>query len=276
MISLELSKILPSRPYIFVAAFLPGLFFEISIVLANPQIVSRLLANLRENVPPNIYILLFVGLFLAFAIGNAFLLLVTLITYVFGFLYRCWRSLWRQIRRWPLRPLSGWALGRPRLRSRWMGLLNRYFFLTAYEDPPEWRKIIGCWGTIAEHLLESRYGIDPLKFNPEDRSVLYRVLGTATPEEGRGLLSMIATHATGWSGLAAIQIAPALRNKHYVLFCLFLILNGLIHDFYVVVRRFNPIAGGYISIRAILREFPQPPRAKSADGPPPEPEPDLV
>jgi hypothetical protein len=276
MINLELSKILPSRPYIFVAAFLPGLFFEVSVALANPDIISRLLVNFERNFPPNIYILLFVGLFLAFAIGNGFLLLVTLITYVFGFVYRFLKSLRKQICRWPLRPLSGWALGRPRLRSRWMAYLNRYFFVTGYEHNPEWRKIIGCWGTIAEHLLKSRYGIDPQKFKPEDRSVLYRVLGTATPEEGRGLLLMLATHATGWSGLAAIRIAPALRNKYYVWFCLFLILNGLIHDFYVVVRRLNPIAVGYIGIRAALREFPKPPLAKPVDGPPPETESDVV
>jgi hypothetical protein len=259
-----------------VAAFLPGLFFEISVVLANPCIPSRLLVNFEQNFPPNIYLLLFIGLFLAFVIGNGFLLLVTFIQYAFGFVYRFLKFLWKQICRWPLRPLSGWVLRHPGLRSPWVGYLNRYFFITGYEDPPEWRMIIGCWGTIAEHLLKSRYGIDPLKFKPNDRPVLYRVLGTATPEESRGLLSMIATHATGWSGLAAIRLAPALRNKYYVWFCLFLILNGLLHDFYVVVRRFNPIAGGYINIRAALREFPKPPLAKPADGHPPEGEPDVM
>jgi hypothetical protein len=87
---------------------------------------------------------------------------------------------------------------------------------------------------------------------------------------------MIATHATGWSGIAALQIAPALRNKYYICFCLFLILNGLIHDFYVVVRRFNPIAGGYINIRAALREFPKPQLTKPLAGTTPETETDVV
>jgi hypothetical protein len=276
MINLELSKILPSRPYIFVAAFLPGLFFEISVILANPDIPSRLLVNFEKNFPPNIYILLFIGLFLAFAIGNGFLLLVSFITYVFGFVYRFLKSLWKQLCRWPLRPLSGWLLAHPKFNRRWLNYLNRYFFFTGYGESPEWRRIVGCWGTIAEHLLRSRYGIDPQKFKPQDRSALFRVLGTATPEESRGLLSMIATHATGWSGLAAIRIAPALRTKYYVWFCLFLILNGLIHDFYVVIRRFNPIAGGYISIRAALREFPKPPLAKPTEGFIPDTEADAV
>lgn len=230
MINLELSKILPSRPYIFVAVFLPGLFFEFSVLLANPDVASRLITNFQKNFPSNIYLLLFVGLFLAFVIGNVFILLVTLIQYASGFVYQLLKFLWKQVCKWPLRPLSAWAMIHLGQKSRWLNSLNRYFFSTEYEASVEWDKIQQCWWKVAKGLVKSRYGIDPAEFKSDDWSVLYWVLGTATPEESRGLLSMIATHATGWSGLAAIRIAPALHTRYYIWFCLFLILNGLIHD----------------------------------------------
>jgi hypothetical protein len=49
MVNIDLSKVLPNRAYEYLAAFLPGLFFELSIALANPDLVVRLTANVEHS-----------------------------------------------------------------------------------------------------------------------------------------------------------------------------------------------------------------------------------
>ena len=75
---------------------------------------------------------------------------------------------------------------------------------------------------------------------------------------------------TGWSGLAAALLTPSLRNKYYLTFSLFLILNGFIHDFYLTRRNFHPVALAYMNVRAALRVFPKAPRPEPHAGAEPD------
>jgi hypothetical protein len=77
----------------------------------------------------------------------------------------------------------------------------------------------------------------------------------------RGQTFAITVHATGWSGFAATRFAGPLQNKYYLLFCLFLVIVWLHHDWYVALRRYNPPAVGYMNIRALLREYRKTPSA---------------
>lgn len=124
----------------------------------------------------------------------------------------------------------------------------------AFDD---WKDIQICWHVLARRLLKVRYGIKWNEFKDEEWKPLFLTLGTWTPDDVRGSIFIISCHATGWAGLAATRFAPRLQTKYYFLFCLFLILNGLLHDYYVVVRRCDPRFAGYASIRAVLREFPK-------------------
>jgi hypothetical protein len=257
MLNLELSKVLPSRPYVFLAAFLPGFFFETSILLANPELASRLIANFQKSFPTNHYLLLGTGLFLAFVIGTGFLLLVTFIQYIYAHVYRLFRSIWGRICRSPLYPLSVWAMKHPSWRRPWLSRLSAHLSNRGLMDAADSIPVRRCWGKIASQLLKSRYGIDPTQFNEDEWPVLFWTLPTRTRWEVRGDLSMIASQATGWSGLAAILLAPTLRNGYYLTFSLFLILNGLLHDFYLIQRNLHPTAAAYTTLRATLRAFPK-------------------
>jgi hypothetical protein len=270
-----LSKVLPTRPYALLAAFLPGLFFETSILLANPDLVSRLIANLQKSFPAGLYTLLDtrlflalvigISLFLAFVIGDGFMLLVTFIQYIFARVYRLLSFTWRHICGWPLLPLAHWAMNHPTWRRPWLAPLSKYLSETSQDFTAHQAAVQGCWGKIASQLLKSRYGIDPNQFEQDEWPVLFWTLPTPRRWEVRGDLSMIAAHATGWSGLAAILLAPALRSRYYLTFSLFLILSGLIHDFYLIQRNLDPTSAGYVNIRATLRAFPRAPAQKPHD-----------
>jgi hypothetical protein len=272
MVNVDISKVLPSRPYAILADFLPGIFFEVSILLANPEFIRGLTADSQRSLAISPYLMLIIALFLAFAIGNGFMQLVMFVQYLLGYLYRFWNSLWKQLCKWPLRPLSTWLLKKPRWRHPVFVKFNRYLVETGYELSGEWKKIQGCWHVLARQLLKTRYGIEPEDVKDDEWEVLYWTLGTPTIEDMRGSLMMIATHATGWSGLAAARIAPALQNRYYLGFCIFLVLTGLLNNYYVVVSRNDPHVAGYINVRALLREFRKE-RAKNA--PPAKPNPDL-
>jgi hypothetical protein len=162
MVNLDLSKVLPENPHNYLAPFLPGVFFEVSILIANPGFVSQLAAKSQQSLALGYYVTLGIALFLAFAIGNGFLLLVTLIEYLLGWLYTLRRLLWKGLCRGPLQRFSGWLLARikkPGWRQAWAVKLNRHMQVVIYGSD-EMRNISACWHIFARRLLETRYGID--------------------------------------------------------------------------------------------------------------------
>ena len=73
---------------------------------------------------------------------------------------------------------------------------------------------------------------------------------------------MIASHATGWCGLVATRLAPALWNKYYLALCALFVLVGLRSDYYVAGRRTDPVAASLGRTRALLKEYVKERRAK--------------
>jgi len=259
MFNLDLSKILPENPHNYLAPFLPGVFFEVSILIANPELVSQLFAKPEQSLAIGHYVSLVIALFLAFAIGNGFLLLVSLIEYLLGWLYTLRRLLWKGLCRGPLQRFSVWLLTRIKKsgwRQAWAVKFNRHLQVVIFGSE-ETRNIATCWHIFARRLLETRYGIDLVNVKQGEWDVLYWTLQSPTAKEKRGGKSvmMVASQATGWSGLVATRIAPALHNRYYLAFCSVMILSGLFHHYYVDAFFHDPKALGFMNVRAILREF---------------------
>jgi hypothetical protein len=253
------------------AAFLPGLFFEISVALANPTFVGKITANLSRYSFSQ-YINLGIALFVAFVIGNGFMMGVSLIQWLIAQLY---------LRGFYLRKLCYQKLVIPRLerfaqnrttvrRSLpwWFTDVQKHLRYFAYGGNEEEESINGCLGILASNLLETKYAISREDSNHTPAWwIWYVTLAKPTQEETRGQTFMIASHATGWSGLVATRLASTLSNRYYLSFCVLLIVSGLFHDFYVTRYMNNPITRGLANIRGMLREFrkplqPHPPKGK--------------
>src|SRR5712692_9560493 len=73
---------------------MPGMFLEFSILLANPDLARQLVLRFQEGIAPGRYLTLFVGLFLAFVIGNAFMLFAFFSQYVIDSAYTIGLSMW--------------------------------------------------------------------------------------------------------------------------------------------------------------------------------------
>ncbi|SRR6266849_2776327 len=256
MLNIDLTKVLPNRAYEHLASFLPGLFFVSSVLFANPGVARGFSTNSDPGLLLGRYGIIATIAFLAFVIGSGFILVDAFIQFVLFYVYRLKMSLYRLVCRWPLRQLTQWLLTKPRWRSPWLGNLHGLVSTIGTVGFEEFRAQQGCWHVLARRLLQVRYGINIQDFKDDEWEVLYSNLGTPTAEEWRGSMFLIACHATGWAGLTATRFAPVLRDRYYIGFCLFLILNGLLHAYYVVRRKFDPRIAGHLPIRGILREFP--------------------
>src|SRR6266849_2256119 len=104
-ISKLISSVIPSHSYVFLVALMPGLFFETSILLANPALICGLVARGEDGLRIGHYAMLGIALFLAFVIGNAFILFVTLIQKLLRYFYRLRGYIWEELCAWPMWPL---------------------------------------------------------------------------------------------------------------------------------------------------------------------------
>ena len=270
-----LSKVIPENPYTYVAAITPGLFFEVSIFLGNPSLISRLAAEPQQIFAIGRATSIVIALILTFIIGYAFVLIPVLVQYCLRRLYWVWWFLWKRFCSWVLIPFLGWLMkpappkpGAPvkvpfLARQKTVHALNRYAFDITSDTPEQVQRARQCWVVFARRLLSVRYGITPEDLTDNDLGVLYWILGSPAREDLRGNLIMIALEATGWAGLVATRFAPALQTRYYFYFSAFLILNGLINDFYAVRLSTDIRAIPYMRIRAVLRELRELPRPGS-------------
>lgn len=271
MIHIDLSNAIPAGAYNYIAAFLPGLFFVVSLTLANPGFVSKVAANLPAIFPLSEYVKLGIGLFLAFVIGNGFMMGITLIQWMLGYIYRLAAFFRRLFYSWIVFPVVNKYISKPSKsgqggRPLWVVKLHQRAHLIRYGiEENERQDFNRCLYTITRQLLETKYGIRTENIRDLiNWQIFYVTLATPTREEMRGETLMIATHATGWCGLVATRLAPALENRYYLLFSLLMVAVGLLHDFYLARRMNNPVLTDFMNIRGLLREFPKPSSASVA------------
>lgn len=262
MFNLDVSKLVPIRFYYYIAPVFPGLFFEISVALANPELSRHLVARIEQGLWSGHYLTILISLFVAFAVGFGAIMFVSLLTWILSFIRGFLAFSWGKSCAHVLLPLIT-SLFRKRpswQRQRWLQKLQRYLFSQAFPDDHEFREVSQCWRTFASELLVQRYRLermDALRLEDSDWRVLYWTLAMPTREELTPSITMVACHAAGWCGLAAVHFAPALTSRWYLAFSSLLIASGLISDYYDTRRRTTPEGRGYINVRALLREFPK-------------------
>jgi hypothetical protein len=251
------SSVVPPRAYVFMVALLPGLFFELSILLADPALVCDLVARARDGLGLGHYEILGLSLVIAYVIGNALILLVTLIQRLLAYPYKLRAWVWEELCAWPLSPLVVW-LG----RKQWWGRRQRFRDFSMYVQErasgmPADEGARKLWAIIGKRLLREKYGVEPKDLGQEEWNALYWTLGTLTITDVRGSMTMIVFEATGWAGLAATLFAHQLWNRYYVGLSALLILAGLLHDWHVAGNLNNFRFLAYLKIRSLLREFPR-------------------
>jgi hypothetical protein len=257
-ISKVLSSVIPPKAYAYFIAFLPGLFFEISIFLANPILVGQLIATSNQVPGLGRYSGILVAVFLAFVIGNALVLWVATIHRTLAKFYGLARFLWRRFCVWPLLPFlnrlmvaQGWLSRRP-----WMAMnVLRPVQDTVLGMDRRSEGVRRLWGTLAHRLFGERYGVDLSSLSQDEWDALYEAASGTRPIQLSDHLLMVASQAIGWSGLLSTRFAPALLSKNYLAFCFFMVATGILYQWWLIRSMNNSIFFGLLRVRALLREL---------------------
>jgi hypothetical protein len=258
MINLDLGKIFHPSVSELLCPFVPGLFFEICIFLANPQYAQPILKAMGSDR----YIQLFVVLFFAFIIGNALLLWVRLLQIQLSHIYlKCldwkpkvlsWRIKREQAKLPPAQPGQP-----PRPTSKtWIKLQAAR---DRQHDREELlRDVPIAWGIAAKQLLK-RYGIEMDPLTTWQWGPWQGVLGEPLrPQDWRGSLLVMTMDATGWAGVIALFFARNLRTWSFALLCLFFIVYGLLHNWDLAARYANPISQWRLGLWRVVAELKKP------------------
>ena len=177
MLKLDLSKGLPRPALSPLISLLPGVFFEISILVGNPQLSNCLIEKTLYYVPLKPYMQLAFVLFVAFIIGAAAILLVGLIQLALCYVHATRLILREELARWPGIPLLQWAgrnnfiRARPQYWRLWTATALR-----AQGDGNRFRHLYRAWDKLAHKLLKERYGIDTHDLEEEWEHLFWSVL----------------------------------------------------------------------------------------------------
>ena len=262
-ISKVLSSVLPPRAYAYLSAFLPGFFFEVSICLAQPRFVQELISRSNEAANLGRYPKILIAVFLAFVIGNAFMLWVGVVHRILEFVFRLGRSLWSRLCAWFL-PLLNRLVNRLSASKGWWN--RRIPWIQMKIVRPAHDAAFGfehdsigarrLWAVLTRSLFKNHYSIDLRPDLEQDEwNALYLASSSAQITRFSDHLLMIVSHALGWSGLAAIRLAPSLMNRNYIGFNLFMIAVGMFYQWRVIRGLNDEHLFGLLRVRALLREI---------------------
>jgi hypothetical protein len=284
-ISKVLLSILPPKAYSCLTAFLPGLFFEVSVFLANPQLIEQLKDRADQAAQLGKYPEICIAIFLAFVIGHGLLLWVGFVHRVIGLFHRLGRSFGRRFCIWPLLPMLNYARSRRQGSVRatiilwnWLGRLghsqwmNRVFnhVQTAVNvdvdfDSEGVRKL---WAKLARQLFGKQYGIDAIdRLEQKEWNALYEAARSNPVISLGDHMFMIASQALGWGGLAATRFAPQLATRTYFAFSLFFVAIGIMYEWWLIRTANNQTVQGLLRVGALLSELRKN-QSKTAPNPP--------
>jgi hypothetical protein len=141
MIKVDISKAIPSTAFNYLAPFIPGLFFEISVLMGNPVLIRTLVRQSYAGYALGYYTSLTIAVILAFVVGNGFMLFLRLFQRPIVYAYLLKTALWKQIIKLLILPSlkrlwqkPGWQ------RSPWLNGLLRYAQMEVLQFPPSsWR-----------------------------------------------------------------------------------------------------------------------------------------
>lgn len=271
MVNVDLSRVIPYKAAAYFVALIPGGFFGISVLFANPAFARQLVTGTQQMLSLNRYELLLVFLFFVFVVGNAFMILVSLIKFALGLVYQyllipARYLLRRQVylpafRRLAVVQRPGAPSSPDSMRRRLTELFGPYNERLQrqvdLEDSGRPSAAFLWWERLARQLLLKRFGLKEDELPAASFDPLMAALAKPTKADLRGDLLMNAFHATGWAAIVARSLAPALHTRWYAILAAFLILTGLVHDFYVAKRLNDPDVAAFLYLRDIVEEFPK-------------------
>lgn len=259
MIKIDVSKAIPQRLWTYLLGLIPGLLFELSIAIANPQLAHSMIDRARQIYPFRPYSLLALFMASCLVVGQVFFLSSWFVDMLIGFSYGLKRQLVRiTFGSWWLYRLFAKIQRFPPRRSIFVRSLSWIIFRARLDRPSlQARPVLRCWRLAAEQLLKRGYGIDRSKHHwPEGESeVWYMVLGKPSATFQEALMTTRTFIGCGLAGFSALYVSPALRDRYFIPLCVVFTFVGCYQSFDLAKWRQHPVRNSIAHLRSVLSEL---------------------
>ncbi len=261
MIKIDLSSAIPKRLGTYLLGIIPGLLFEASLGLGDPDLAQRMIDRAKQIYPFQSYALLILFVGSCLLIGQIFFLLSWFASALIGSVYRFKRDLIRATlgSNWLYRAF-GRLQGTPPNRNIFIRSLSRMVFWgRGKRFPREVRPVLHCQRLAATQLLIRRYGITPSKGMPgsvdSEWQVWFSILGKQPPGYREAFLAMLTFLGCGLAGLSAFYISPALRNPYFVAMTVVFAAYGCVQSWIFANLNYDPMSQSLARLARLLVEL---------------------
>jgi len=260
MIRIDVSKVIPRRLGTYLLGAIPGAVFELTVAFGDPKMASLMIERVKVVYPFPPY-----GLLLLFAtscliVGQTFFMLAWFADWGTEFLYRAQRYLILHMTlgsNWLYRTV-GRLQGMPPkayIRHIWRPIM----WARSKKVPFEIRPVLKCQRMAATQVLQRKYGVTPSQgqwdWVDQEWQAWLAVLGKTPAGLREAFLTMRTFLACGLAELAALFIAPALRNQFFATMTGVLLAAGCFQSISFARRRGEPVRASFIRLVTLMEEL---------------------
>lgn len=263
MLRIDVSKAISPRLGIYLFGIIPGVFFESSTALGNPNFAASAISRVREIYPFGPYALVALFFLSAMLIGEGFMRAAWLADRIVSYLYTASRWTIRKTlsSQWFYHALIRWQGNSPKqsMTIRW--LWKARIWGCQNEFAAKARPIVGSLLIASRNLLKVRYGITRnFGGGPEAQAewkVWPWILGKPLKGLQEAALASRVFLGCGIAGLTALYATPALRNRYFVFLSSLFALAGFLVTVDLARCRIVPGRRSWIQLQSVLLELSQ-------------------
>ena len=260
MIKIDASNVIPKRLGTYLLGLIPGLVFELTVAFGDPLLAHQMIEQVKQVYPFQTYALLLLFAASCLVIGQTFFLLAWFVDWLIDFLYRAQRYLVVHLTlgsNWLYKAVA-WLQGMPPKRN--VRYLWRIVMWARQKKVPfEIRPVLKCQRMAATQLLKRKYGVTPSKgqweWVDQEWQAWLAVLGKAPAGFREAFLTMRTFLGCGLAELAALYIAPALRNRYFFTMSGVLLAAGCFQSLSLARRRREPMRGSLTRLLVLMEEL---------------------
>jgi hypothetical protein len=260
MIKFDFSRAFSARMVAYLAGLIPGLLFEVSVAISEPETARSIITGIGKVFPFPPYAVLVLFIASGFVIGHVFMQLAWFAELLLGAGYWAWQ--------FGIRITFGshafykW-LAKIQQPPNKRGVLVRLFSwaIFAARTPKRFetaRPVMKCLGLASRELLKKRYGIDvkdSLSPDGEEWHVWYSVLGKPLKSVSEGITLMRTSLGCGFAGFLTLPFAPSLWTWYFLGACGVFTATGLYMTWNQFRWRTDPVRLNYLRLRSVLLDL---------------------
>jgi hypothetical protein len=261
MIKVDVSKVIPPRLATYLLGAIPGLFFEVSVAVGDPQYAALLISRLRGVYPFGPYALLVLLLASGLLIGQGFVVMAWMADLLITYSIPLWHYAFRITlgSDWLYRYAAKLQGTAPKPKGFAHSLMRLTSWARWREFSSGAKPVLKCLHVATRQLLKVRYGIErtAYRWQPDDGEwgVWYSALGKPLKGFQEASLASRIFFACGFAGFAARHASPSLRMSYFSALCFVFTVAGGYMCLDLARWRINPVRRSTERLRSVLLEL---------------------